>query len=76
MILQRNTTQHGANPHPSSTKQKGDKMDSTNKFVIETTDLGKSYKNVTALKKLNLICYSQFHFWFFRTKWRRENNDD
>ena len=29
-------------------------MDSTHKFVIETNDLGKSYKNVTALKKLNL----------------------
>ena len=29
-------------------------MDSTQQFVIETNDLGKSYKNVTALKKLNL----------------------
>lgn len=29
-------------------------MDSTNKFVIEAKELGKSYKNVTALNKLNL----------------------
>jgi len=47
-------------------------MNKSTSFVIETTDLGKTYNNIQALKSLGLN--PEFYFWVPGAEWSREDN--